>query len=357
MGATFESFQNFLENPVEGLLGLRQRVNAADNDLTNPLILQAQQDAATRDFEAAKAQQGIAPGSLDNAFGVADTGFQLDTGQFGLLADERFTDQKTEIKTAINLMENPGTNQLGKNILQSILTNQASDDMSLSREENRIRELREGRDIAITNRAEDRANAITDRDIRVNAADERARLTRQGTEAERSRGNQVGKPPAGFQRIDTGQGLYDVPIPGSDPYAKRLAQVDAGLRSVDLLDDMLADFEEFGSDEMFNRTAIRKFDNKRSQMQADIFKLQGRGAPQAFEQELLDAQFPSISDFFTTNKEASYQQQRELSLRVLSDLANDPTLPADQRERIQKRLLTEQQKIEAQAESQGLTDG
>jgi hypothetical protein len=367
--ATFDAFMQFVENPFEGLMGMRQQQAAAGSSLANPLIQQAEQERATRDYEAASSQLGIVPGSLDKAFGIDGTGFNLDTGAQGLLVDPRFQDNATEIRYATNLLNNPGTSALGTSILQSVLTGQAQTDVNNEKEQTRINELEQARGIFQSNREQDftrrkadradtRANQLVDRDATIAAADERSRLTREATAGQRGRDNQISKPPAGYQRLEIpGRGVFDVPIPGSKPYAERQAKVDAGIRSVDLIDDMLAQFEEFGQDEMLNRGAIREFDNNRAQMQADIFQLQGRGAPQSFEQELLDKQFPSISDFWNIDKASSYQNQRNINLQVLEDLANDPTMPEDQRLRIQSRLRTESQKKEDQANKQGLTNG
>lgn len=107
-----------------GVLDFRQTLINQRNDLLNPLVAQMQGQQATD----AQDQTRLALGQTGQGM-TSDEGLFTDLGPaYGLLADPRFQDNRSELTFAANLFGNPATQQLGSAILNNVVSGQSTID-------------------------------------------------------------------------------------------------------------------------------------------------------------------------------------------------------------------------------------
>lgn len=120
-----------LGGDTSGILDMRSQIEA--QSAFNPYIQQQQQEQATRNANLAQSQMGMAPGSLDHLSGPG--GLLMDDNFGGLLQDPVFAQRKGEMEAAIDYMGNPGTAQMGQQIMNSIMTGAQRDRVDASNNE------------------------------------------------------------------------------------------------------------------------------------------------------------------------------------------------------------------------------
>ena len=117
-----------------GILDARMDIQAKHQSLLNNVMRGRQENQALRSGQFVQQKLGFGPVEIAGIEGEGGFAPETLSAGRGLLADPRFLDNRSELKFAAQLMQNPESQQLGQTILGQVISQQQGEDADLRRQ-------------------------------------------------------------------------------------------------------------------------------------------------------------------------------------------------------------------------------